>query len=106
MSGTNKDQHVLREVAEPFMKDLTFDADGLARSYRAFVANEGDIVMDPARRFGQPVVAKCGYIASVLVEAYRSEGSVAAAAETYGVGEDDVLLAIRYDDYLQGATAA
>ena len=106
ISGKRKDQILIREIAELYMEDLSFDRKGLAAKYRAFAYRDREIVMDPSRRLGQPVVLSCGYTASALLDAYRTEGSVAAAAETHGVSPEDIELVIRYDDFLQGTALA
>jgi len=106
LSGKHRDQHVMREVAELYMEDLTFAKDGLAVEYSAFKHDRKEVIINPILRLGQPVVKTCSYTVSALLEAYRTEGSIARAAKTYGVEPKDVELAIRYDDYLRGATAA
>ena len=107
VSGKHKKQGVMRKVAELYMKDLSFTSDGdLASAYQAFKHAGQKIIMDPSRQFGQPLVERCGYPALVLVEAYRSEGSISGAAKAYGLRKTDIELALRYDDYIRGPMAA
>lgn len=105
VSGKQKGQMVAREIAEPYMVDLTY-ADDLACRYYAYSYGTRQVIIDPARRFGQPFVEPCRCSVQSLLGAYRSEGSPEAAAKAYGVEEDDVLFAIRYEDHLQGTAAA
>ncbi len=107
ISAKGRDQLYLREVAEPFLIDLTFDGDdGYASRYVAWQHGEGRIVMDPGRLFGQPVVQSCGHTAQSLLDAYRTEGTVERAAKAFGVKDEEVLLAVDYDDYLTGPMTA
>ena len=106
MSGTLKRQHVMKAIAEPYLQDVSFGADMLAQAYKAFEHQDRRIVMDPKKRLGQPVITGCRYTAGALWHAYRTEGSVTAAAKAYGVEQADVDLAIRYYDYLLGPLAA
>lgn len=106
ISRRGRGQMLLREVAEPFLVDLTFAADGYATRYVAWRPGNREVVMDPSRLFGQPVIESCGHTVGSLVDAYRSEGSTEAAARAFGVMEEDVFLAIGYDDYLTGPVAA
>ena len=106
ISGKQKGQLIERVIAEPYLVDLTFSDEGLAVQYRAFEYRGRCVVIDPARRLGQPIIKPCNCLADSLLDAYRSEGSVGAAARAYGVDEDDVLFAIQYDDHLGGRTAA
>lgn len=106
ISSKGRGQMLLREVAEPFLIDLTFAEDGYASRYVAWRRGGRKIVMDPNRLFGQPLVQSCGHTVHSLLEAYRSEGSVESAARAFGVAEAEVLLAVDYDDHLTGPIPA
>lgn len=106
VTGTHAHNHMITEVVELYMRDLTFDASGLASSFEAYNWKDLTVTMDPARRFGEPLIQSCGYSAQSLWEAARSEGSCAAASEAYGVRPDEVELACRYYDHLLGKPAA
>ena len=47
----------------------TFDKRGLAHSFRAFQWGNYTVSMDPAVRFGEPLIRSCGYTARALWEA-------------------------------------
>lgn len=102
LTGVHRDNRMITEVVELYMRDLSFDATGLARSYNAFSWRDLTIVMDPQRRFGEPLVTSCGYSAMSLWEAAKNEGSMDAAAAAYGVRPDEVEIACRYFDHLSG----
>jgi uncharacterized protein (DUF433 family) len=100
-SGRDRRNLVMRQVAELYMRDLYFDPDtGYASEYVAWQRGEEKITMNPRRRFGEPVVLRCGYSASTLWEAYEIEGGTEAAAKAYGVDNRDVELACEYYDHL------
>ncbi|HUU83530.1 MAG TPA: hypothetical protein VM243_08505 [Phycisphaerae bacterium] len=106
VSGTQKHQRMIRKVAELFMEELTFGEAGLATRYRIFRHLDQTVAMDPRQRTGQPLIESCGYTAIALHEAYRTEGSVEAAATAYGVDPSAIELAIRFYDHLKGPVAA
>ncbi len=100
VSGPDKHQLVARKIAELYLDDLHFE--GIQPVvYDAFKYEDRRITMSPARLFGQPLL-DTGHSADRLIQAYCTEGSVEAAAEVMGVAADDVMLAIRYDDFLIG----
>jgi len=96
VSGKGKHQETAKEIMLPYAKDLHFDAQGLACMWTPYAKFQRQIVIDPHRQFGQPLVDKTGYRADVLWMAYHSEGSYAAAADVYNVSIEDVKLAVAY----------
>jgi len=105
VSGIGKDQLAHAKVIELYMENLSFDATGLASTYRPFESRDRVVVMDPQRRFGQPLLDSCAYTIEALIGAVETEGGIDAAATAYGVEREDVLAAIAYDDYLRGPSA-
>lgn len=105
-TGKKRRNYVMKEVAELFMKDIGFDADGLANLYTAFEWNKYVVKMDPQYCFGEPLLPTCGYSARALWEATIAEGSMANAAKVYQVKEDEVETACRYIDLISPKTAA
>jgi len=107
ISGRQKGQAIMREIAEPFLLDLTFSSESqVAVQYRAFSYGSREVLIDPSQRYGQPIVLPCRHSVYALVDAYVTEGGPEAAAEACGVEMDDVLFALRYDDHLRGTNAA
>lgn len=56
-----------------------------------------DIVIDPRRRFGAPIVSSVGLPTHVLWSAFRAEGSYRAAAHWYEVPERAVRQAVAFE---------
>ncbi len=106
LTGKKRHNQLIGEVVLTYSRRLVFDQDGLAKEYKAFDTSEGNVLMNPAVRFGEPFIESCGYTAKTLFDAYQVEGSPARVAELYGVKESDVNLAIEYFDYLRPANAA
>lgn len=96
VSGRNQHQMSEKRIMEPYAKDLHFDAKGLACMWTPFSRFRRQIVLDPRRQFGQPLVENTGYRADVLATAYHAEGSFAAAAEAYNVDVADIKVACAY----------
>ena len=101
ISGKKKGNLVLEEIAELFMKDLSFNELGLASKYVAWKFDSITVEMDPEFHFGEPVVTSCAYSARALWEAVVSEGGMESAARAYGVSLQDVEAAYRYFDHLR-----
>jgi uncharacterized protein (DUF433 family) len=99
-SGKHAGNLLIKQVVETYMVDLSFDASGLAQSYRAFEWNERVVTMDPRIRFGEPVIPTCGYTAQALWDAVKAEGGIEPAARAYGVEVEDIQLACKYFDHL------
>ncbi|HEY1559794.1 MAG TPA: hypothetical protein VGF71_02770 [Caulobacteraceae bacterium] len=74
-------QYVFREIVQPSLIDLDFDADTASRWW--LLPGKKTIVLDPARSFGQPIVAENGVPTARLAMAVEAEGSVVRAAELF-----------------------
>lgn len=101
LTGRHKGNYVMTPIVEPFLDDLTFDKDtGLASLYAPMKDGDFTIVLDPRRRFGEPLVDPCGYTAAALWHATNTEGGIEDAARAYDVPTEAVRLANRYFDFL------
>ena len=96
LTGKDLGQKSMRPCIETYMKDLDYDADGMAVIYRAFAFGNQEIVLNPKVRFGAPSVAGSGYSAETLWRAAVTEGSLEAAAELYEVPVAAVEAAYHY----------
>lgn len=105
-SGRRRGQFTMRQIVEVYLKDLTFDNGGLANQYTACDSMGVKILMRPGYKFGEPFLESSGHTAWTLWHACISEGSIEAAAEAYGVTEEDVRVAYKYIDSIRPATAA
>jgi uncharacterized protein (DUF433 family) len=61
-----------------------------------FKYGDREVRIDPTIKLGSPYLPTCNVSAETLADAYRIEGSPAAAAEAFGVDEADIILADRY----------
>lgn len=89
-------QHVFRTVIAPSLKDLEFDADAVARWFPMGLAHK-DIVVDPARAFGRPIVAEGGVPTEILAQAVAVEGSEEQVARLYEVPLAAVRTAVAFE---------
>lgn len=61
------------------------------------------VVLDPSRRFGEPIVSGEGVPTTVLDNAFKVEGTVEAVSYWYGVSESAVRDAVEYEGRLAEA---
>lgn len=110
VTGKNRGQYEMKEVFEPHLKLLRFGSDGLADRYTVYERYDREsshvcrIMMDPRVNFGQPVVEGTGMSYRAIADAFRAEGSVAGAADAFGIDPAAVETALAYEQEM--ATAA
>jgi uncharacterized protein (DUF433 family) len=87
-------QRVFPKIVKPCLKRVTYDS----KSRMAKEWNIWDgIVIDPARRFGKPIVSACGIPASILSSAYHAnKQDVTLVASWYGINTADVEAAVNF----------
>ncbi|WP_332680788.1 hypothetical protein [Bosea sp. (in: a-proteobacteria)] len=88
-------QYVMRNVIEPSLKGIDFETDIAARWWPK--GRSSDIVLDPKRQFGQPIIESVGVPTAVLSAAASAEGSVTRAAEMYRVSQEAVQRAVDFE---------
>jgi uncharacterized protein (DUF433 family) len=104
ITGKYRNHQLMQPVIELYGEDLVYNADtGLAELYSPFEYKGNRIVFDPTRRFGEPMVEGSGYSVDALVDAAQSEGGVENASQAFGVDQDAIRAAQRFDDWLRGA---
>ena len=96
VSGRGRNQSLMKQIIEPFMKNLHFDQEGLAIRFIPFKKFGREITLDPAKQFGQPLVNSTGYRADVLARSYAVEKSMEFVASLYNVDVKDVKVAVDY----------
>src|ERR1700730_9270374 len=94
-----KRQGVFHRIVEPSLHDLEFDAQVVARWF-PFGASRKTVVVDPARAFGRPIVAKGGVPTQVLSEAVQVEGSLEKVARLYEIQLAAVRDAVAFEGQL------
>lgn len=100
------DQRAMQPILEPFMSDLVFDSGGLAAEWSPLPNLYGEsIVLNPTRRFGQPIHKDSGIPVTALVNSAYAEGSYETAAELHGVTPNAVRAALRFSELMHGRVA-
>ncbi len=91
------DQYVFKRILSPYLKGLEYDGrEDLLRRWWP-LGQRRQIVLDPNRAFGQPIVAREGVPTAVLANAYRSEQSVEGVAKWFDVSVSAVSDAIEFE---------
>ncbi len=88
-------QRVFRTIVQPSFVDLSFDADVASRWW--LLPHKKTIVLDPARSFGQPIVADGGVSTVRLAQAVTAEGSVERVARLFELKPAIVRDALRFE---------
>jgi uncharacterized protein (DUF433 family) len=77
-------QSAFHRMVAPSFRDLEFDAEVVARWF-PLGASHRNIVVDPARAFGRPIVAAGGVPTEIIAQAVEVEGSPERVATLYEV---------------------
>lgn len=95
-------QYLLENVFDRLREGLDYSQlEGLLRWWP--IGREREVVVDPKRSFGQPIVANEGVPTEVLASAYQAEQSVDAVATWYDVTPLAVNDALEFERALQAA---
>ncbi len=93
-----KQQIVFNEIVNPFLKQLEFEDDILVRWWP--LSREKQVVLDPTRNFGQPIVNKEGILTDILASAHIANQSYEIVADWYGTSIESVKDAVEYEQKL------
>ena len=88
-------QHAFKSIVAPSFIDLEFDADAASRWW--LLPRKRTIVLDPARSFGQPIVAEGGVPTARLLQSVRAEGSVDRVARLFEIPTSAVRDALTFE---------
>ncbi|HVZ10378.1 hypothetical protein [Rhodopila sp.] len=88
-------QYEFRQVIEPLLKSIDFDDNGLPRQWWP-LGKRGQIVVDPARGFGQPLDAATNVPTAVLSAAAKHHG-ITEAARMFEVPITSVRRAVSFE---------
>jgi uncharacterized protein (DUF433 family) len=106
LSDFLRDQREFRELVEQTLhKGVEFDVSDIAMRWRPN-PRLPNIVVDPARSFGQPIIDRTRTPTSTIYRTYKGTGSLSEAAATYEVTVDEARQAVDFERELEGAQAA
>lgn len=102
-----ENQVVFRELVAPFLKDVEFGEDHRAVRWFPQEGGRRRIVIDPARRFGQPIVDRSGVPTATLADAVAAEGegSEGVVARWYDVEVASVRDAVAFERRIRKSAA-
>jgi uncharacterized protein (DUF433 family)/transposase-like protein len=88
-------QRVFNEVVASYLQRLEFGDDGYPGLIRLPAYEVADVVVDPARGFGQPVFARGGARLEDALSMFRAGESLEVVADEYGVPVEQLEDAVR-----------
>jgi len=97
-------QYEFKQVIEPLLKTIEFDERGAPFQWWPS-GRRANILVDPARSFGQPIDAVTSVPTAVLAAAGRLEG-IERAARAYAVPQSSVKRAMDFEETLEQRAAA
>lgn len=96
----------LRPLIERYLERIDRDEAGLANRLFPLTRDDGGprvIVIDPARRFGRPVLASTNVETSAIAERFFAGEDTKALAADFAVDEREVEEAVRFESQLRAA---
>lgn len=96
-------QGVFREVIRPYLRQIEYDAQNVARLWHPMPGVP--VLIDPRRSFGQPIVPE-GVPTRALFGAHRSGENDDAIARWYDVQRRSVSAAIQFESEMESRMAA
>ena len=97
-------QYEFKQMVEPLLRTVDFDPRGVPAQWWP-LGRRGNVLVDPARAFGQPIDAISSVPTAVLAAAGRQEG-IERAARAYDVPQASVRRAIEFEGELERRRAA
>ena len=94
-----KSQLVFRKLIEPFLQGLDFSPQAMAVRWYPLAANR-NVVIDPARSFGQPIVTEEGVPTAALYQAHLAGESDRKIIQWFEVSEASLSAAIAFEEQL------
>ena len=89
------DQRMFNEVVEAYLRRLEFADDGYVQLIRLPAYEVAEIVVDPARGFGQPIFARGGARLEDALALFRAGEPLDVVAQEYGVPRAELEDAVR-----------
>ncbi|MEN9983981.1 MAG: hypothetical protein RI918_1950 [Pseudomonadota bacterium] len=105
MMDLQKKQYVFGQIIKPSLyKGIEYDQKNAYAKRWYPEGNKRDIVIDPDRQFGKPIVAESGIPTAALFASYKAEGADKAAAamvaRIFEIPTKSVSAAIRFEEHL------
>jgi uncharacterized protein (DUF433 family) len=88
-------QRVFNEVVQSYLRRLDFGADGYPVLIHLPAYEPADVVVDPARGFGQPIFARGGARLDDALQLFRAGEPLSTVADEYGMSREDLEAAVR-----------
>lgn len=93
---------IFESFVRPFLINLDYDEHEIATAWWP-IGKEKEVIVDPARSFGKPIVNSGAVPTAVLAGALKTEGSVERVARWYEVSVDAVKYAAEFERGLAAA---
>ena len=96
-----KGQYVFSNIMRPFFRKLDYGKSDISRYWP--MTKRGRVVLDPSRRFGQPIDEKTGIPTKTLFNAVQAGGgqTTKEVARWFGVPEAAVTAAVKFEKSLK-----
>jgi uncharacterized protein (DUF433 family) len=88
-------QHVFNEVVDAYLQRLEFDEQGYVRLIRLPAYQVAEVVVDPARGFGQPIFARGGARIEDALDLFRAGEPLEVVADEFGMPREHLEDAVR-----------
>lgn len=88
-------QRVFNEVIQSYLRRLDFGVDGYPVLIHLPAYEPADVVVDPARGFGQPIFARGGARLDDALQLFRAGEPLSTVADEYGISREDLEAAVR-----------
>jgi uncharacterized protein (DUF433 family) len=98
-------QYEFNGILDPILKTVDFGSDGNPLVWWPG-GRRLNVVVDPARAFGQPIDASSSVPTAVLATAAKMDGGIRAAARDYDVSEISIRHALEFETLMEQRLAA
>lgn len=98
-------QFEFNTILDPILKSVDFGSDGNPLAWWP-AGRQLNVVIDPARSFGQPIDASSSVPTAVLAAAAKHDGGIRNAALAYDVSETAIRHAIEFETMMEQRLAA
>lgn len=95
-------QRAMPEILLPFLSRVEYNED---TKLAELVRLSGNVVLDPKRKYGKPIVRGTGMPTSILNECYQAMQSFEVVADWYSVTSEDVEAAVFFETSFSGIAA-